>query len=68
MAQLITKHMKTTSITSWGYPINLSSADVCTEHVKEQEVIDMPEFPDPECVKMIEDVLVVKLSETLSMS
>lgn len=51
-----------------GYPINLASIEVSAGYSEAQEVIEMPAFPDPGCVKMMEGVLVVKLSETSSAS
>ena len=46
-----------------GYPINLLDMDKAEEIGRKQVVMDMPAFPYPGCTMMLEDILVVKLSD-----
>lgn len=48
-----------------GYPIKIGSQVISSEYASRQEVIDMPSFPRAGCCKMVDDVLVLKLSDDL---
>ena len=50
-----------------GYPINLGDRDTAKWYSEMSEVIGMPAFPAPGCTRMIGDVLVVKLSDNISL-
>ncbi len=50
-----------------GYPVNLGDRDTAKRFSEMDEVIAMPAFPSVGCTKMIDGVLVVKLSEDLSL-
>lgn len=46
-----------------GYPIQIADGSLAAEYTQRQDVQEMGAFPATDCCKMIEDVLVVKLSD-----
>lgn len=50
-----------------GYPVNLGDRETAIRYSEMSEVIGMPAFPAPGCTRMIEGVLVVKLSDNISL-
>lgn len=50
-----------------GYPVNLGDRETAIRYSGMSEVVGMPAFPSPGCTRMIGDVLVVKLSDDISL-
>ena len=50
-----------------GYPIQFGDRDMAIRYSEMSEVIGMPAFPAAGCTRMIGDVLVVKLSDNISL-
>ncbi len=49
-----------------AYPVNLGSQDMIYEYMQREDVINMPSYPSQECCRMIEGVLVVKMSDNMN--
>ena len=50
-----------------GYPVNLGDRETAIRYSGMSEVVGMPAFPSPGCIRMIGDALVVKLSDDISL-